>query len=139
MTEKCSITQELIEDIVGYPTPDVDVRPEPLTFKHDDISALEAGNFWRNLGQVEMVQASEPIPMELLTVNQVKALFPPVSNKQPLKGRGQPYGYALYEAVDKISAGDHTVNNMDNALTGRAGIFVDQKLEYEITNTPGEG
>jgi len=122
MTEKCSITQELIEDIVGYPTPDVDVRPEPLTFKHDDISALDAGNFWRNLGQVEMVQASEPIPMELLTVNQ---------------GRGQPYGYALYEAVDKISSGDHTVNNMDNALTGRAAIFVDQKLEYEITNTPG--
>ena len=53
------------------------------------------------------------------------------------QGRGQPYGYALYEAVDKISAGDHTVNNMDNALTGRAAIFVDQKLEYEITNTPG--
>ena len=75
MTEKCSITQELIEDIVGYPIPDVDVRPEPLTFKHDDISALEAGNFWRNLGQVEMVQASEPIPMELLTVNQVRELF----------------------------------------------------------------
>ena len=75
MTEKCSITQELIEDIVGYPTPDVDVRPEPLTFKHDDISALEAANFWRNLGQVEMVRASEPIPMELLTVNQVKASF----------------------------------------------------------------
>ena len=71
MTEKCSITQELIEEIVGYPTPDVDVRPEPLTFKHEDISALEAANFWRNLGQVEMVQASEPIPMELLTVNQV--------------------------------------------------------------------
>ena len=73
MTEKCSITQELIEEIVGYPTPDVDVRPEPLTFKHNDISALEAANFWRNLGQVEMVQASEPIPMELLTVNQVNA------------------------------------------------------------------
>lgn len=28
---------------------------------------------------------------------------------------------------------------MDNALTGRAAIFVDQKLEYEITNTPGAG
>lgn len=121
MTEKCKITQDAVRDIVGYPIPDVEIPTSPVTTDHDELFAAEAATFWRNL-QVENVKASSPIPMELLDVNQ---------------GRGQAYGYNLYSASKLIDAGDHTINDIDQALTGRATIYVDKREEYRITNSPG--
>ena len=42
---QCYSTARLIEEIVGYPTPDVDVRPEPLTTSHEAITADQVEMF----------------------------------------------------------------------------------------------